>query len=356
MQTVSSTRPFRPPDVPAHLPQRRIASVAMGTRLIVLWALVAGTALADPPTWKPVGPHPTTKGQVEGINEGEVVGAIKVAAPHPVNANIVYVGAVNGGIWMTTNALDSSPHWVSQTDSQKSLSMGALKFDPTDASNQTLVAGLGRFSSLGEGGALTGVLRTTNGGTNWTAIDGGGVLTGLNISGIAPRGATIVLSVNTADNPAGRGIWRTVDAGTTWTQTSGLAGSGLPAGPSYDLVGDPTNPNLLYTNGGTTGLHRSQDTGMTWTKVSTAAMDSLIAAASNLKIAVGRSRNVYVAIIDASSGQVSGVFRSGDGGTTWTRMDLPTNADGTINPGGQGQIHLSIAAVSSQRADCLHRW
>ena len=44
---------------------RRIASISLRAGLIILWAAVAGTALADPPTWKPVGPHPTTKGQVE---------------------------------------------------------------------------------------------------------------------------------------------------------------------------------------------------------------------------------------------------------------------------------------------------
>jgi hypothetical protein len=195
---------------------------------------------------------------------------------------------------------------VSQTDGQNSLSIGALEFDPTDASHQTLAAGVGRFSSLGEGGALTGVLRTTNGGTDWTSINGGGLLNGLNISGIAPRGAIIVVSVNAAENAnfAARGIWRTTDSGTTWTQISGAPGSGLPGGASYDLTGDQTNRDRLYTNGGTTGLYRSADRGATWTKISGAAMDSLIAAASNIKIAVGTNNNLFVAIVDLSKGHV----------------------------------------------------
>src|SRR5207244_1913412 len=104
----------------------------------------------------------------------------------PTDASVVYIGAVNGGIWKTNNAMSASPTWQNQTESQKSLSIGAIEFDPTDTSRRTLVAGIGRFSSLsGLGGALTGLLRTTN-GTTWTAINGGGVLNGLNISGVAP--------------------------------------------------------------------------------------------------------------------------------------------------------------------------
>jgi hypothetical protein len=58
---------------------------------MVLWALVAGATAGPPQKWQPVGPHPTTNGQVEGITvkDGEVVGAIKVVAPHPASAGIV---------------------------------------------------------------------------------------------------------------------------------------------------------------------------------------------------------------------------------------------------------------------------
>lgn len=291
--------------------------------------------------WVPNGPGPNTQGQVENITNREVVGAVNAVTPHPTDANILYVGAVNGGIWRTGNAMAVSPNWTQQTDFAQSLSIGALEFDPTDASNQTLVAGIGRFSSfLRAGGALTGLLRTTD-ATTWTAITGGGTLLGLNISGVAPRGNTIVISVN--DGPvARRGVWRSTDVGVTWTQISGAAGSGLPAGRAFDLVGDPTNSARMFTNAGNNGLYRSTDTGASWSKVSNAAMDALISGSNNIEIAVGTSNNVYVAIV--TGGQLAGVFRSGDSGTTWTAMDLPTTAGGGIHPGGQGGIHLSLAA------------
>ncbi len=294
---------------------------------------------AQPRVWKPEGPGPNTRGQVENILDREVVGAINAVAPHPTDAAIVYVGGANGGIWRTMNAMAASPSWEPQTDFEESLSIGALEFDPTDGANRTLAAGIGQFSSFFAGGSRTGVLRTTNGGDSWTAIDGGGTLDGLNISGIAPRGNTIVISVNSGLQP---GILRTTDAGAAWTLISGAAGTGLPAGLSFDLASDPTNPARLFTNAGPNGIYRSTDTGATWTKVSDAPMDGLIAAANNLEIVVGRSNNVYAAIVTAS--QLAGVFRSGNGGNTWTAMDLPATAEGGIHLGRQGFIHLSLAA------------
>jgi hypothetical protein len=126
-------------------------------------------------SWKPRGPRPTKGGQVEGILNKEVVGAIKAVATHSTNPDIVYIGSVNGGIWRTDNARAASPSWQQLTDDEQSLSIGALEFDPTDNSHQVIVAGSGRFSSLsGMGGRLIGVLRSTDGGARWTTLDANG--------------------------------------------------------------------------------------------------------------------------------------------------------------------------------------
>ena len=111
--------------------------------------------------------------------------------------------------------MSQSPSWQQQTDSHGSLSIGAIEFDPTDPNNQTLVAGIGRFSSFGRrGGQRRGLLRTTDGGTSWVPLNGGGALLGLNVSGVAARGAIIVISVYTASPPdTAAGIWRSSDTG-----------------------------------------------------------------------------------------------------------------------------------------------
>ena len=327
--------------------QYRIRKSLLAFGLPILTMSICGNVAAQPLVWEAQGPGPNTQGQVENITDREVVGAINAVTPHPTNANIVYVGAANGGIWRTANAMAASPTWQRQSDTHQSLSIGALEFDPTDATNNTLVAGTGRFSSFARrGGARIGILRTINEGTTWTAIDGGGALVGLNISGVAPRGNTIVVAVNAADNFANRGIWRSTDTGATWTQISGASGTGLPPGASFDLVGEPNNSARLFTNAGTNGIYRSTDTGATWAKVSNAAMDGLMGSGlSNVEMAVGMHSNVYAAIV--RSGRLAGVFRSGNSGTSWTTMDLPTTAGGGIHPGGQGGIHLSIAADPS---------
>ena len=283
--------------------------------------------------WVAQGPQDARDGQVEGstITNGQVIGAVNAVAAHPSNADILYIGAANGGIWKSINATQASPNWLNQTDSQASPSIGAVVFDPTDVGNETLVAGIGRYSSFGrEGGARSGLLKTINGGANWVAIDGG--MATKNISGVAPRGSTILASVNIADTFScdQMGVFRSTDNGTSFTQL-GVA-QGVPPGVAYGLVTDRSSSSTLYTAinfGGfcsgdalSDGVYRSTDTGATWSKVSDAAMDVMIGAGftSNIEIAAD-GNDVYVNVI--VSGQSAGIFHSGNGATSWTAMDLP---------------------------------
>lgn len=306
--------------------------------------------------WMPEGAAPNTQGQVENIvPNDEVVGAVHVVVTHPTNADIVWVGAVNGGVWRTDNATVLSPNWVrltdSMTSSERSLSIGALDLDPTDGTFQTLIAGLGSYSSfLSIGGDRSGLLRTTDGGATWTAL-GTVTLAGARVSGVAARGSTIVVSVqsNLDGSLTGAGVFRSTNSGATFTQVSvgNGATTGLPACEAFDLTGDPTDNSRLFTStrratvqGGTNGIYRSDDTGATWTRVSSATMETQMANnSSNVEIAVGNNNNVYVAI--ANNGRLAGLHRSGDGGGTWTALDLPSP---TIHPGGQAGTHMSIVA------------
>jgi hypothetical protein len=330
--------------------------------------------IALPGNWAPLGPFGATNGQVEGIANRPVTGAIHTVLAHPTNADILYAGTVNGGVWKTTNATASSPNWTPLTDTMPSQSISALAFDLGDATSNTIYAGVGRQSSFAQlGNNRIGLMRSTDGGQTWQVVDGGGLLTGKNISGIYANGNTVVVSVNVADafTFSNIGIFRSTDSGATFTQIAVGDGTatGLPGGVSYDLVFDPITPNTLYTStifsdlvGGSNGVYKSTNSGANWTRVSTTGMQALMSNnTSNLELATGRNNEVYAAIING--GAMAGLFRSPDNGATWTQMDSPaTNENGTnvgLNPsggkgpqngapeaiaGGQGNIHFSIVA------------
>ena len=60
---------------------------------------------------KTQGPERITNGLVEGILDNLVIGAVNRVLPHPIDANIMYIGSVNGGVWKTNNAQSNSPSW-----------------------------------------------------------------------------------------------------------------------------------------------------------------------------------------------------------------------------------------------------
>ncbi|MBO0857231.1 MAG: RTX toxin [Chloracidobacterium sp.] len=319
-------------------------------------------------TWIAQGPGPAQNGGVRASPNDENVGAIATVAPHPTDANILYVGAVNGGIWRTSNATAANPSWTPLTDNLPSLSIGALEFDPTDTTNRTLVAGIGRFSSFFlEGGPLTGILRTTDGGDNWEQIQNS-LLNNQNISGIVARGATLlassdrpgplstatkartILPINRAASTNNPGVFRSADGGITWVQISG--GSGLPAGAAFDLVGDPNDLNRFYVTVQGAGIFRSDNSGVSWTNISsndaTLGEEITNPGNNNAEMVIASNGRLYVIVaIGGETAYIGFTDNPTEAAPTWTAMDLPKTeeSDGAIlgiNPGKQGQIHLSI--------------
>jgi hypothetical protein len=320
--------------------------------ILFILILLSIHSILNAQSWQAIGPGPLHNGQSEGISNRPVIGAIQGFATHPSDDDIIYAASVNGGIWKTSNATAASPNWTALTDDQVSLSMTDIEFDVADATHQTLIASFGRSSSLGRlGGERAGLIRTTDGGSNWTLIDNG--MAGRNISSVQVNGAVILAAVDVADNfsCANIGLFRSTDTGDNWAKTG-------PVGSVNALIADPHTSGVYYLGVDTfngacapasnSGVYKSIDSGATWTKVNDAAIETVIGSNNcHFEISVGPNSNtVYSAM--ACNGQLSGVFRSDDATSTWTAMDIPTTVENSgtqgIHPGGQGGLHFSMTA------------
>jgi photosystem II stability/assembly factor-like uncharacterized protein len=296
-------------------------------------------------SWQTQGPAYSIYGQTEHVlGPNPVCGAVHALAPHPTNPDVVYAGAVNGGVWRTTNATAGNPGWTPLTDRFPSLCIADVKFDPTDPTHRTLVAGTGRFSNFGRRGTSpTGIMRTTDGGYGWAQL-GEAELTGMDIWAVAPRGNTILVAT-------GSGLFRSTDKGSSFQNISGA--SGLAGGPVFDLATDPSNDQRIYASvgGASGGVFRTGDSGATWTDVTDAAIGALLSNLTvNMEMAVSAASGNAVFLGVVNDGRLAGMFRSTDHGANWTAMDLPGTAEGPlavpfgIHPGGQGLTNFSIAA------------
>ncbi len=299
--------------------------------------------------WQAQGPAGAQNGQVENVApNGEVVGAIHVVLAHPTNADRLWIGATNGGVWRTDNATSPTPTWIPLTDFNESLSIGAMSLDPNDP-NRMLV-GIGRFSSFGrEGGSNPGLLLSENAGDSFTVINPP-ILQGQNISGVSVNGNVLLATAN--DFFGGGGLFRSTDNGGTWTLISGT--NGLPTGSAFDLVSDPIVLDRHYVSIQSVGVFRSDDGGNSWVNISAndLTLDGFFAGAvdnNNTEMAVASTGRLYVAVLD--QGQPTYIGYTDNLGSTWVQMDLPLTqeSDGDIEgisprvkPGGQGAIHFAI--------------
>ncbi|GEM_PF-4988231 len=195
-------------------------------------------SLLNIPTWTEQGPGPILDGQTDGLPGNPVTGAVGAIAAQPGNSNVIFVGAVDGGIWKTSTGNSAAPGWQPLTDQFSSLAISAITFARFDATNQTVFAGTGdRSSGSVPGGAAIGLFRSRNLGASWDVVGqtafGGNTVTSVEtglqtVHGVFPESVVLVATVG--------GVFRSLDAGDNWGPAMG---SGLPAGqPVSDLVAD----------------------------------------------------------------------------------------------------------------------
>lgn len=293
-------------------------------------------------TWSAQGPAPIEFGRSRTFPleaRDPVTGGGHAVAVHPTNPNIVYFGGINGGVWRTNDALATSPTWTPLTDAQPSQNIGALALDRGNPN--VVIAGTGRWSSMGnEGGSEGELLRSSNGGSTWTLITNP-LFAGQKISGVVSRGNTLLV----ANVSSSTGLARSTNGGSTWTRISGAAGSGLPLGTIDDLIEDRQNANRLYLTMSGIGVFRSNNLGATWVNISrndpgSGGLDETIRLSSiGAKMSTSNDGRAYVGIV-VPGDRVGFIGYTADGGNTWTRMtNLPS-----IEARGISFFHFTIAA------------
>ncbi|HEY0809287.1 MAG TPA: hypothetical protein VGD49_03960, partial [Longimicrobiales bacterium] len=240
--------------------------------------------------------------------------------------NEYYFGATGGGVWKTT---DGGTTWRAVSDRDfKSSSVGSIGL--CEANPDVLYVGMGETQLRGNIMQGDGVYKTTNGGTNW-------VHSGLHDSQaiarirVHPSNCDIAWAA-VLGHPYGpnteRGIFKTTDGGKTWQRV--LYRDDRTGG--VDLSLDPSNPDVMYaglwqvnrtswsleSGGPGSGMFKSTDGGRTWTELTrNAGLPKGVWGKIGLSVS-GADRNRVYAIIEAEDG---GVFRSDDAGQTWTRTN-----------------------------------
>jgi hypothetical protein len=272
-------------------------------------------------------------------------GALEGIAVNPNNTSQIVAGTVNGGVWRTTNADPSNPGaitWTPLTDQLSSLSIGAVAFDPADHTGNTFYAGTGVFTnSFSAGGAAVGLYKTTDAGTTWSLL-GQGTPGGHRIKAIVVTGSTILLGTidgTGIDKNASRdysvlggGLFRSTDGGASFAQVVGTGSTDLPAGAVPSLAQDPNNPLRVFAAVAGVGVFRSDDGGATWAPFSQNLTGA--AGSSDIELAVQNVGGATTLFAGVSNGDtLDGVFTTSSlTGGGWTGLAaVPAGFDAGSN-------------------------
>ncbi len=291
--------------------------------------------------WRSIGPA-NMSGRVSGVTA------------NPLNPKVIYVAFATGGVWKSVNA---GTTWEPVFDRTGVHAASEVAVAPSDTN--TVWVGTGEEDSRNSISPGNGVYKSTDGGRTWTNM---GLRETQHIGRVVihPTNPNVVwvaaLGHAWGPNPD-RGIYKTTDGGTTWRKVKFVSDR---AG-FVDLAIDPSNPDVLYatswqryrtayslqSGGPGSGLWKSSDGGETWVAVTGNGLPTTTWGRAGVAVAPSASNTVYV-LVEADSAPnpesvraarqrgfvpdttrraqlQSGLFRSTDGGRTWSRMNAENN-------------------------------
>jgi photosystem II stability/assembly factor-like uncharacterized protein len=246
----------------------------------------------------------------------------------------LFVGAASGGVW---KSLDGGTTFEPVFDKEPVQSIGAIALDPSHP--DTVWVGTGESWTRNSVSIGDGIYKSTDGGDNWTNV---GLPNSERIARIivSPKNGNVVYACVPGklwSDSADRGLYRTTDGGAHWELV--LKGTNLSTGCS-SVTMDPVHANVLFAgmwdfrrkgwtfrSGGDgptapsgSALYRSDDGGTTWTKLASSSATGLPKGPwGRVEVAIAPSNaNVVYAFIENPR---SALFVSKDGGKTWAERD-----------------------------------
>jgi photosystem II stability/assembly factor-like uncharacterized protein len=280
-------------------------------------------------------------GAISGLNARNIGSATMsgrvsaVAAYEKDGKTTIFVASASGGVWKSP---DGGVTYQPMFDRQPVQSIGAIAIDPSNTEN--IWVGTGESWTRNSTSVGNGIYKSADGGETWAHL---GLPESERIVKIIvhPKsGDTVYACVpgKLWSDSAERGLYKTTDGGKTWSLI--LKGANLSTGCASASM-DPGSPDVLYAalwdfrrkgwtfrSGGEnadapsgSGLYKSVDGGKTWTEFSADANKGLPSKPfGRISVAVAPSDpKVVYASVEAAKG--SGLYRSGDGGRTWEPRD-----------------------------------
>jgi hypothetical protein len=334
-------------------------------------------------TWVSVGPsealYPFTpfRNSFNYVPSAYIAGgrttAIAIAAACKPGDCRAYITPAGGGVWRTKNALTGQPNWEYLGGPLGINAAGSVYLDPNDPSGKTVYVGTGEANICGSGCvAGTGLYKSTDGGDTWTGPLGGNTFDGLGIGAIVvnPGSPNIIyLGVTTAlrgmssvccsgvTRPvpgAGKwGLYKSTDGGASWafihdgsTNVADCVGDLTewnnlricsPRGVR-SLALDPSDPEIVYAGSYARGVWRSPDGGTTWTQIKPSLNAGIIQTRPNLAVTTLPNGKTRMYVFEGNTNpqnqpgnsNSSRLFRSDDvatGAPVFTDMSSASPAD-----------------------------
>lgn len=271
-------------------------------------------------SWQQLGPAPENSNNASNTDfrSGIVSGRVTAIAVGQ-HTGVIYIGTAGGGVWKSAN---DGASWTPLTDNQQSLAIGALALDPNDALDTTVYAGTGEVNGSDSYKGI-GILKTTNGGANWTLLGASVFGPYSNSSAAIARiafGNTAIWAATT------KGLYYSTDGGANWTLDT--VASANTSAWVIDLIVDGANiyavMSDVYTGSSHAyyGIYKSTNNGGVFSPIMSGLPTGSSWRRGQVAIARSNTQTLYLSI-GKSDGTLLGMYKTINGGSAWNPTATP---------------------------------